>query len=505
MYRILEGDVIEQLKTLPGESVHCVVTSPPYWGLRDYGTGTWEGGLTDCEHRNLHGNQGQNGDRADRTFTGSQNFYKDKCLKCGAVRIDHQIGLEKTPQEYVAKMVAVFGEVRRVLRNDGTCWVNMGDCYHNGDKGGYERTTTGKQATNCGTVKGLTTNRLWQTGMKPKDLVGMPWMLALALRDDGWYLRQDIIWAKPNPMPESVHDRCTKAHEYVFLLTKSQHYFYDQVAISEPVTGNAHPRGDGVNPKARYETPAGWDASTGDGRHGDFHKEGREAGRRPLAWDNDLGSNRTLVAGYARQMRPLGAKRSQANPDEVRSARGAAFGRGAGWREAKSPRSKQNESFSAAVNGLVETRNKRSVWTIATQAFPEAHFATYPQKLVEPCILAGTSELGCCPQCGAPWKRIKKGGSDRQKPENWQPTCKCECTEELAPCMVLDPFAGSGTTGVVALRLERAFIGIELNPEYATMARKRIEADAPLFNKTGDRDQRSGVREKQPQLFTEEA
>jgi DNA modification methylase len=437
----LEGDVTEVLRTLATESVQCVVTSPPYWGLRDYGTATWDGGDPDCKHV-AHtirtglglaalGERFRGGGHEQGEVTEIQ--YRDVCAQCGAVRVDQQIGLEKTPEEYVDKMVAVFGEVRRVLRKDGTCWMNMGDCYASGAIGGskigikntLQTCSPSGYHTLPKTENLVAVPRSVPCGMKPKDLVGMPWMLAFALRADGWYLRQDIIWEKPNPMPESVHDRCTKSHEYLFLLTKSPRYFFDQAAISEPVTGNAHSRGTGVNPKAKWKTPDGWDTSTGNGGHGSFHKEGREDG----------------FVGYQPKLRPLGEKGSQADPDEVRSARGAAFGRGAGWREAG--HIKQNESFSAAVKDLVETRNKRSVWTIATQAFPEAHFATYPEKLVEPCVLAGS----------------KEGDT------------------------VLDPFAGSGTTGVVALRYGRNFIGIELNAEYAEMARRRIEGDAPLFNK----------------------
>jgi DNA modification methylase len=396
--------VTEVLRTLETESVQCVVTSPPYWGLRDYGTGAWSGGDSECRHVESAIRTGMGLAALGERFRGgghkqsevTELRYSDVCAQCGAVRTDRQIGLEKTPGEYVERMVQVFREVRRVLRKDGSCWVNMGDSYYNGDKGGYERSSSGKQTTNRGTVKGLTVNRLWQAGMKPKDLVGMPWTLALALRDDGWYLRQDIIWEKPNPMPESVRDRCTKSHEYLFLLTKSPRYFYDQAAISEPVTGNAHACGNGVNPKAKWKTPDGWDTSTGNSGHKSFHQKGREDG----------------FVGY----------------------------------QPKRPR--QNESFSAAVKDLVETRNKRSVWTIATQAFSEAHFATYPEKLVEPCVLAGS----------------KEGDT------------------------VLDPFCGSGTTGVVALRYGRDFIGIELNPEYAAMARRRIENDAPLFNKTASKE-----------------
>ena len=279
-------------------------------------------------------------------------------------------------------------------------------------------------------------NRMPLAGLKPKDLVGMPWRVAFALQADGWYLRQDIVWSKPNPMPESVTDRCTKAHEYLFLLSKSARYYWDFEAMQELVTGNSHLRGPGnhshkgtaayengderqrakagllayserkagVNPKA-IKMPDGWD--TGAGGHGSFHRNGREKGKTRK--DQTPHNGNAIQAGFAAQV---------------------------------SHRPKQNESFSAAVVDLVETRNKRSVWEIATQPYAEAHFATYPEALVEPCILAGS------------------------KPGD----------------VVLDPFCGSGTTGVVALRYHREFIGIELNPEYAELARKRIGDEAPMFN-----------------------
>lgn len=217
-------------------------------------------------------------------------------------------------------------------------------------------------------------------------------MLAFALRADGWYLRKDIIWAKSNPMPESCTDRPTTAHEYIFLLSKSRHYFYDAEAIKEPVTGNAHARGDGVNPKAAYKTPDGWDTSSGDGGHGSIHRAGREKGKSP-------GAN------------------SRVNVTHTGSA----------------PQSRQNESFSAAVRGLVDNRNKRSVWTVATSPYPEAHFATFPAELITPCILAGT------------------------RPGD----------------IILDPFGGSGTTGMVALQFGRSATLIELNAEYVKLIHKR--------------------------------
>ena len=322
MFRILEGDVTEVLRTLATESVQCIVTSPPYWGLRDYGTATWDGGDPGCKHV-AHtirtglglaalGERFRGGGHKQGEVTELQ--YRDVCAQCGAVRVDQQIGLEKTPEEYVDKMVAVFGEVRRVLRNDGTCWVNMGDCYANGGMSNPSLSSTLSGGKDRG-ASGYSLSRQAPIGMKPKDLVGMPWMLAFALRADGWYLRQDIIWEKPNPMPESVHDRCTKSHEYLFLLTKSPRYFFDQAAISEPVTGNAHSRGNGVNPKATWKTPDGWDTSTGNGGHGSFQKEGREEG----------------FVGYQPKSRPLGEKGSQATPKKfaVHAAQRLVVGAGA--------------------------------------------------------------------------------------------------------------------------------------------------------------------------------
>lgn len=292
---------------LADNSIDCVVTSPPYYGLRDYG-------------------------------------------------VVGQIGLEPTTAEYISALVGVFREVRRVLRPDGTCWINIGDSYAATTKGSSGKGE--KQITNAGT---LLADRRWRVpdGLKPKDLIGIPWMLAFALRDSGWWLRQDIIWGKPNPMPESVKDRCTKAHEYVFLLTKSARYFWDADAIREPATDTGRVNGR-------------------DGRQED--KSARPPGSNP----------RTL-------------KRLD----------------------------------------YTETgRNKRSVWTLATQPTPDAHFATYPVELAETCILAG------CPAGGT----------------------------------VLDPFAGAGTTGLAALKHGRQFVGLELNPEYIKISRTRGARHMPLLS-----------------------
>ena len=301
MWEIKQGDALSVLKTMPDQSINTCVTSPPYWGLRDYG-------------------------------------------------VDGQLGLESTPAEYVANLVEVFREVRRVLRDDGTLWLNLGDSYNgskmnrSGQHGYKDGRSNRDKRFSVGGVKGL----------KPKDLVGIPWMVAFALRADGWYLRQDIIWHKPNCMPESVKDRCTKAHEYIFLLSKNQKYYYDYEAVKEPLSITT------VNDLKSRKT------LNNKGTHGDTRK--------------DLGRNR----------------------DEYVPKDGK--------------------------------RNKRTVWTVATKPFSEAHFATFPEKLIEPCILAG------CPEGGT----------------------------------VLDPFIGAGTTAVVAWKNNRNYLGFELNPKYVLIATKRL-------------------------------
>jgi DNA modification methylase len=330
---IYQGDSRELLRQLPDESVHCCVTSPPYWGLRDYGVGG-------------------------------------------------QIGLESTPYEYISTMRMLFAEVRRVLRSDGTLWLNMGDCYAQGSKGNSgELRPTDKQYTNAGnhaTRRGekLGPNRNGGTNgfCKPKDLCGLPWMLAFALREDGWYLRSEIIWDKTNGMPESADDRPTRSHEQIFLLTKRHRYYFNADAIKERCAGTAHARGNGVNPKAR------------------------------------------TVGKNSRQ-------NVDRDPRHIAS-RGC----------------KQNASFSSSVRELVEFRNKRSVWHVSTQSVTEAHFATFPEDLIKPCILAG------CPEGGT----------------------------------VLDPFGGAGTTGLVARKLHCKAILLELNPGYIEISARRLSQE--VFN-----------------------
>lgn len=475
--RIEIGDAIEVLKTLPEKSVHCCVTSPPYWGLRDYGTGTWIGGDAACDHKGRSQTSGastlgewKSGGGAEyKEGTGGIPF-KDVCGKCGAQRVDKQIGLEKTPEEFIAKLVTVFREVHRVLRDDGTCWINLGDSYNGQGARSPNIQENGDLSYRAGG------NAIRVKGLKPKDLCMIPARFALALQADGWYLRQDIIWAKPNPMPESVTDRCTKSHEYIFLLSKQPRYFYDAEAIKEPVNGGSHAR-------KGYKTPDGWDTTKGQGGHGAFHKEGREKGQ----------------TGYV-------PKGNGVTPKSAPPGSGI----------------KANESFSAAVVDLVSNRNKRSVWTVATESFSEAHFATFPQALITPCILAGTSGRGCCAKCGAPYERVVElgepdlahqracggdangeyagqstkdygsakaqdasatkarilAGMRQRKTVAWNSTCKCEA--EIVPCTVLDPFGGSGTTGLVAIEHGRSAILIELNPEYVEIARSRTNTTPGL-------------------------
>jgi DNA modification methylase len=398
-WRLLVGDVREQLRTLPEASVQCCVTSPPYWGLRDYGTATWEGGDPACEHKGRPKPR-QDTSGATKRFAESRGTQPGKraysvpvreVCRCGARRVDSQIGLEESPAEYIAAIVDVFNEVHRVLRRDGTLWLNLGDCYANDGKWGGE--TGGKQAylpdndrKRCGREKR-------RTGLKSKDLVGIPWTVAFALRSAGWWLRQNIVWHKPNGMPESVADRPSTSHEFIFLLTKSSRYFYDGDAIAEPAS-------EAMKAQMRREY------------QGQGLKNYDAAGVQ-----NPSDVKRRIIAG-----------KSGNKERKFRGDHGGVEG------------SRAHQGFGVPWEGL--TRAARSVWTFTTQPYPGAHFATFPDALPERCIKAGS------------------------RPGD----------------VVLDPFTGSGTTGEVALRLGRSFIGCELNPDYANnLARPRLMAAAPLF------------------------
>lgn len=360
------ADCRETLRRLSDASVHCVVTSPPYWGLRDYGTG------------------------------------------------DAQIGLEKTPEDFVAELVDVFREVRRVLRDDGTLWLNLGDSYAGAGPSGasYQSETTtrreGRRQEGNFTISKTLGDRglsykdkkpIPPPGLKSKDLVGVPWMVAFALRADGWYLRSDIIWAKPSCMPESVRDRPTKSHEYLFLLSKSVRYYYDVDAIREPIT---------TAPQGRRTTEA-------------FSDTGR--------------------------------------PDHRKAS--------------------MSYRYDGVAPGNPAGRNKRTVWTVNPRPYPGAHFAVFPPELITPCVLAGTSEKGCCPECGTPRRRVAEGAGGREGgPTGWEVACDCG-RDDAVPCTVLDPFSGSGTTGQVALDHGRAYVGIDLSRDYLDLARARLLGERP--------------------------
>ncbi len=361
---IFQGDAKDVLARWPEGSVHCCVTSPPYWNLRDYG-------------------------------------------------VAGQVGAEASPAEYVDSLVEIFRGVWRVLRGDGVLWLNLGDAYASSPKA---KVTDRRRPHTA-------PRRLCPPGAKRKDLLGLPWMVAFALRADGWYLRSDIIWHKSNPMPESITDRPTRCHEYLFLLSKCPTYYYDAVAIAEPLT------------------------------------------------DSSLLRLQQDVANQAGSARAHGGD-------------------------------KHNGPMKTMGDPLVG-RNKRDVWTISTGSFKGAHFAVFPPALVEPCILAGTSAKGCCSECGSPWRRVVQSVRVPTRPglackvdktslayrdparhitirhtQNWEPICRCG-SDETTPAVVLDPFAGSGTTALVARMHGRDFVGIEINPEYCEIARARVAGAQP--------------------------
>lgn len=392
-YTLHHGHCVDVLRTLPADSVQCCVTSPPYWRMRDY-------------------------------------------------QVDGQLGLEPTIEEYLHNQVQVFREVRRVLRGDGTLWLNMGDRYTSGGRGGYAGDLA-PRAQHYSRKAGVIGK--WQSpppGFKYKELIGLPWRLALALQADGWYLRSDLIWHKPNAKPESAKDRPGSAHEYVFLLAKSKRYFYDWWAVREKASDSER------NRRARQ--------STSTVRHYKLKRD-VDSSFSPVHRPN--GGNSVFRSSIVRQK--------------------------------------------IAMTGM---RNLRSVWSIATRGYAGEHFATFPVQLAERCILAGTSAAGCCTWCGAPWRRVfERGrGTDCAQPQlkaagihrigntegayepprfvEWVRGCECQMGE-FAPCTVLDPYSGAGSVGVAAVGLGRRYIGIEINAAYIEQARARLETEAQTARK----------------------
>lgn len=382
---IIVGDALRELRRLPDESVQCVVTSPPYYALRDYGIEPTKWPAVRYQ-----------------PMTGAKMNSAKAQVAC--------LGLEATPEDFIAHLILLFREVRRVLRADGVAWVNLGDNYSARPTGSHGFDDGRKKWEGRESAKNAKNRVSLRNSVPEKNLMGMPWRFALAAQADGWILRSETIWNKPNPSPETIHDRPSKAHEQIFLLAKSPRYFYDKAAAREPVSGTANPRGKGLNPKAAAvsKTPDSWDTSTDAGRHGTVHRTGRERGR--------------LV-----------------------------------------PRN--NEQYSAAITALVELRNWRDVWTIPSEPYKGAHFATFPTALPRRCIVATT------------------------RPGD----------------VVLDFFAGSGTTGAVALELGRSAVLIEKSPTYADLARRRCESITPGFALEFDQDPGTPDDEEllfNPDLFT---
>ena len=474
------GDALDVLAELADGSVDCVISSPPYWGLRDYGTGAWEGGNPECEHS--VGGQVQDNKAPGAIVTGQRpGVDASTCRKCGATRTDQQLGLEPTPDLYIENMVAVFREVWRVLADHGTCWVNMGDSYAGGNQGGTYNPETWKGLPDppAGWTKRQqrTTLDMKAAGLKPKDLVGVPWKLAFALQADGWYLRAEIIWAKPNPMPESVTDRPTKSHEQVFLLTKRPRYFYDAEAVREPHGGK--PSGN--------VTPTWVPTSGTPVKHSIPWAPGSEP-------DPDV-----LTIGDLPPEAPRGADGRRVTtrttgPDSHDNYQ--KFG--------------HEEGRERWPNG---GRNLRSVWEIATQPFVGAHFATFPEALVRRCLLAGCPEWVCA-TCGKPRERIVErvgfpepepqgadleplrvtnNDADRRRVLSGQrhAAFKAENPDRdmgwsdcghgnYRPGHVLDPFMGSGTVAKVARDHGRHSIGIDLNADYLELAADRTKQQSLL-------------------------
>jgi DNA modification methylase len=470
--KILHGNCIDKIKELDDNSIDCVVSSPPYFGLRDYGTAQWKGGNPNCSHaygRNTRGglsdfqknNKGSFGDEAVKSG--------ECCKLCGAKRIDEQFGLEKTYQDYLANTVKVFETFKPKLKDTATIWWNVGDSYSSG-----KRTSTTNQSLRGNKNYGVTRTPV-QNGIKEKDLLMIPNRVAIALQDAGWYIRSEIIWYKPNPMPESVRDRPTSAHEKIWLITKSKKYYYDADAIREPLAASSLNRlnQDIKNQKGSTRGNGGM-KSNGNMKavFGKYqtdenekkHRQGmsKTRGSKIVQTRPKLPSQKEFV-NYLRNKTTIidlventNIKKTTIEHWFRNDELGFAFPSVEDWNKIRDLINDWSEEFNNIDYGLtyIEThldeiknnpigRNKRNVWTVTTKPFKDAHFATFPKDLIEPCIKAG------CPEGG----------------------------------LVLDPFGGSGTTGIVAAQNNRNAVLIELNQKYIDIAKKRIDKELGLFNK----------------------
>jgi len=508
--RILLGHVLDRLREMPEGSVQMAVTSPPYWGLRAYGTPpqVW-GGDRDHAHewqvmppRRFRSEADATSD-IEKASIGGRSHEAQGGQVCGCGAWLGELGAEPTPELYVAHLADVFDEVRRVLRDDGTLWLNLGDTYTTHPAGllGEKRWKASGLANgnHVGAEQaGIMDKR---TGQLPeKNLVGIPWHVAFELRRRGWFLRSDIIWQKPNPMPESVTDRPTRAHEYVFLLTKRGSYFYDQDAVRNPLAESTFKRAQHhyANPVDNPET----DSKHGSGNPLSYPIQGKKqdtvGNRRYTGFNARWDAREAALSGYS--------------PSTLREVSEGYDGKatkpyeGTGAQDPSATKARIIEGIRARQEAGISGPNLKSVWEIAPQPYPDSHFATFPEALPERCIRLGTSEKGCCPKCGAPWERqvkeppvhgpsnsdYKSDNADRGKHSfdsgkewsdwleryprvvtGWSPTCSCGPGLDPIPSLVLDPFAGSGTVGQVARRLGRRSVLIELNPAYVTLARKR--------------------------------
>ena len=420
-----------------GVKVNTCVTSPPYYGLRDYGTGTWFGGDKNCNHyRDSHISEKTTTGHKDSVKHGgiASSIFKSVCKKCGAIRQDEQFGLEETPKQYIDNMVKVFRLVRELLTDDGTLWVNIGDSYSSGG-----RTSTTNQSLRKNTEYGVTRPPVVQN-IKQKDLMGIPWMLAFALREDGWYLRQDIIWHKPNPMPESITDRCTKSHEYIFLLSKSPKFYYDADAIREPCVTK-------ITKTPKQKKQSCLDPIFKDGKKIVFTRPNLPTQK---VFVDFIRSKIKMKELFECTNLPLNTVSHWFRYDNS----GFSFPTPEDWNIAKEYLDDWSKEFMEMDRNMtyIEThyppqwrrqdeiknnplgRNKRDVWTVNVKPYKEAHFAVFPKELIEPCIKAG------CPDGG----------------------------------IVLDPFMGSGTTAQVAVENNKKYLGCELNLEYEKLQQNRI-------------------------------